>query len=78
MSDSEQQDAKGFPKAIIVILVLGVLGMVAAGSDPRKGEAPTRASPDGSGWYKDTGLTNAQMIEIEEFCRENPDSFKCK
>ena len=79
MSNGEKQDYEKVPKTVIVVLVLGVLALIGAISDKtNRGGMRERASPDGTGWYKDTGLTNAQMLEIAEFCRDNPDSFKCQ
>ncbi len=77
--NNSKQEGEQIPKAVIVvgiILILAAIGSVSGGSssDGRF----DRESPDGTGWYKDSGLTNAQVIEINAFCSENPDSWKCK
>ncbi len=75
---NDERSSKKINKIRIALLIVLALAMVGAWMRDNERESPSRQSPDGSGWYKDSGLTNAQVIEISEFCRDNPDSWKCQ
>jgi hypothetical protein len=59
---------------VLVICCLAALPFL----PPIKTEPDVRRSPDGTGWYKDSGLTNAQMLEIAAKCKEQPNSWRCR
>ena len=58
--------------ALAIIIGVGVIGSIAFGNHEPKPLTQEQREMERNG-----GLTDAQLLEIAEFCRDNPNSWRC-